>query len=329
MMGHSRPLFRAALVAVLALPAAAAGADPITVRSAAVPLNSQDPAQRSVGRLRYQGGVHLTSDDQRFGGWSSLRLSPDGTRITAISDEGIWMTARLLHDKAGFLTGLGEAEVGALLGLDGKALEGKDSRDSESCALLPDGSFIVGFEREHRLWRYPGHDGKPDGIPTPVKSPPGLAEAPFNGGIESLLALPKGKLFALTEYWIQNGLDTGWIDGPDDWQPIGYRFERALRPSDACLLPGGDIVVLERAYNPDRGIVGVRLRQISKDALKPGAALGGRLIADLLPPVTMDNFEGIDCRKGKHGIPVFYLISDDNFSAEQRTLLLMFTLAEP
>jgi len=185
MMRHSRPLFRAALVAVLALPAAAARADPITVRSAAVPLNSQDPAQRSVGRLRYQGGVHLTSDDQRFGGWSSLRLSPDGTRVTAISDEGVWMTARLLHDKAGFLTGLDEAEVGALLGLDGKALEGKDSRDSESCALLPDGSFIVGFEREHRLWRYPGHDGKPDGIPTPVKSPPGLAEAPFNGGIES------------------------------------------------------------------------------------------------------------------------------------------------
>jgi hypothetical protein len=43
----------------------------------------------------------------------------------------------------------------------------------------------------------------------------------------------------------------------------------------------------------------------------------------------MDNFEGIDCRKGKHGTPVFYLISDDNFSAEQRTLLLMFALAAP
>jgi len=40
----------------------------------------------------------------------------------------------------------------------------------------------------------------------------------------------------------------------------------------------------------------------------------------------MDNFEGIDCLKGRHGAPVFYMISDDNFSPQQRTLLLMFAL---
>ncbi|PYQ24543.1 MAG: hypothetical protein DMF79_01570, partial [Acidobacteria bacterium] len=58
----------------------------------------------------------------------------------------------------------------------------------------------------------------------------------------------------------------------------------------------------------------------------PGAALGGRLIADIAPPLTIDNFEGIDCRKGRHATPVFYVISDNNFSAEQRTLLLMYEL---
>ncbi len=220
------------------------------------------------------------------------------------------MTAQIVHDKAGFLTGLLAAEIGPLLDLTGKPLEGKDSRDSESCAVLPDGSFVVGFEREHRLWRYPAHEGRADGIP----SPPGLAGAPFNGGIESLVALPGGRLFALTEYWIQNELVTGGIDGPDDWQPLGYRFERALRPSDACLMPTGDLVVLERAYNPDRGVVGARLRQISKDALKPGAALGGRLIADIGPPLTLDNFEGVDCHQGRHGAPILYVISDANFN---------------
>jgi hypothetical protein len=314
---------------VLALTTTPAPADSIAVRGVPVPLNPQDPAQRVVGRLRYLGGLHLTSDDTRFGGWSSLRLSPDGTRITAISDEGRWLTARLVLDNAGFLAGVEDAELGFLLGLDGKPLEAKDSRDSESAAALPDGSFAIGFEREHRIWRYPAHDGKPDGIPTPMTSPPGLAGAPFNGGIESLVALPKGGLLAITEYWIQNDLIAAWIGGPDDWQPLGYRFERALRPSDACVMPSGDLVVVERAYNPDRGIVGVRLRQISKHAPKPGAALGGRLIADILPPVTLDNFEGIDCRKGKHGAPVFLVISDNNFSPDQRTLLLMFSLNEP
>lgn len=325
-MRHPRRDAASAPIAFLLL-AASLGAEPLALRYTAVPLNPRDPAQRTVGRLRYLGGLHLTSEHDRFGGWSSLRLSPDGSRLTAVSDEGMWMTARIVHDKAGFLTGLEDAQIGALLGLDGRPLEGKDARDSESCALLPDGSFVIGFEREHRLWRYPATDGRPDGVPVPVMGPPGLAEAPFNGGIESLVALPKGRLFALTEYWTRDGLITGWIDGPEGWQPIGYRFERALRPSDACLMPSGDLVVLERAYNPDRGIVGVRLRQISKDALKPGAVLGGRLIADLGPPLTLDNFEGIDCRKGRHGAPVFYLISDDNFNAEQRTLLLVFSLS--
>ena len=40
---------------------------------------------------------------------------------------------------------------GPLLGPDGKALEGKNARDAESLALLADGSFVVGFERQQRL----------------------------------------------------------------------------------------------------------------------------------------------------------------------------------
>jgi len=302
------------------------GAEPVAVRAAPVPLNPQDAGQRTVGRLRYLGGLHLTSDDPRFGGFSCLRLGRDGSTILAVSDEGRWMTARLVHDKKGSLVGLEAAESGSLLGLEGKPLEGKDSRDSESCEFLADGSLAVGFEREHRLWRYPVNEGRPDGVPTALPSPPGVAGAPFNGGIEALVDLGKQGLLALTEYWVESELIVAWMHGPGDWQPLGYRFERALRPSDACLLPDGDVVVVERAYDPDRGIVGVRLRQVSRDAIRPGAALGGRLIADIQAPLTLDNFEGIDCGKGPRGKAVFYLISDDNFNAEQRTLLLAFAL---
>jgi len=81
--------------------AASLHAEPLTVRSVAVPLNPRDSAQRTVGRLRYLGGRHLTSDDKRMGGLSCLRLRPDGARFIAISDEGMWMTARIVHDSAG------------------------------------------------------------------------------------------------------------------------------------------------------------------------------------------------------------------------------------
>ena len=44
--------------------------------------------------------------------------------------------------------------------------------------------------------------------------------------------------------------------------------------------------------------------------------------------MTVDNFEGIDVRKGPAGEIFIYLISDDNFNPEQRTLLMMFELME-
>src|SRR6266542_3687730 len=94
-MGRARVLSWIARPLVLLLLGASLGAEPLTIRSAPVPFNPQDPTQRTVGRLRYLGGLHLTSDHLRFGGWSSLRLGPDGTRVTAISDEGMWLTARI------------------------------------------------------------------------------------------------------------------------------------------------------------------------------------------------------------------------------------------
>ena len=315
----------ASLLAGTALPAFVA-ADPMAVRATSVPLNPQDPRQRTVGRLEYRGGLHLVSDDPRFGGLSSLRVLPDGQRLAAVTDEGWWVSARLVH-RDRLLVGIEDVEVGPLLGPDGKAPEGKDSRDAESLALLPDGEFIVGFEREHRLLRYPAGTGRPDGVPVPCPSPPGLENAPFNGGIETLVALRGGGLLALTEYWIEKDQVVGWTGGPNEWKRLGMRFELALRPSDGALLPKGDVLILERAYNPQRGIVNVRIRQIGREEIRPGSALGGRLVAEFAPPVTLDNYEGISAVRDESGETHVYLVSDDNFNpAQQRTLLLMFAL---
>jgi hypothetical protein len=320
---------RAFLATLLAAAAALPGfvaADPVVVRSTSVPLNLQDPRQQVVGRLEYRGGLHLVSDDPRFGGISSLRVLPDGQHVAAISDEGSWLSARLVyHDR--HLQALEDVEMGPLLGPDGKALKGKNSKDAESLALLPDGEFIVGFEREHRLLRYPAGTGRPDGIPVPCPAPPGLENAPSNGGIETLVVLRGGGLLALTEYWIEKDLIVGWTGGPNEWKRLGMRFELALRPSDGALLPEGDVLILERAYNPQRGITSVRVRQIGREKIRPGASLRGRVVAELAPPLVLDNFEGISAVRDESGETHVFLVSDDNFNhAEQRTLLLMFAL---
>ena len=302
-------------------------AEPVAVRSVPVPLNLQDPGQRVVGRLEYRGGLHLVSDDPRFGGISSIGLLPGGERLVAVTDEGWWVSARLVQ-RDGRLEGVEDVEMGPLLGPDGRAPEGKDSRDAESLALLPDGGFVVGFEREHRLLRYPAGTGRPDGVPVAVASPPGLEQAPFNGGIEALDVLRGGSLLALTEYWIDGDAVVGWMGGPDHWKRLGLRFEAALRPSDGAVLPSGDVLVLERAYNPDRGVVNVRIRQIAHSSVRPGSSLGGRLVAELAPPLILDNFEGIAAVRGRGGETHVYVASDDNLSRAQRTLLLKFSLRE-
>jgi hypothetical protein len=56
--------------------------------------------------------------------------------------------------------------------------------------------------------------------------------------------------------------------------------------------------------------------------------LEGRVIAEFLPPVTVDNFEGVAVRRGEDGETLVYVLSDDNFNPDQRTLLLMFELGE-
>jgi hypothetical protein len=42
----------------------------------------------------------------------------------------------------------------------------------------------------------------------------------------------------------------------------------------------------------------------------------------------IDNMEGLSVHRGAAGETVLTLVSDDNFSIIQRTLLLQFTLAE-
>lgn len=314
-----------ALVVALGASAVAA-ADAVAVRAVPVDLNPSDPKQVRVGRLRFRGGLWLSSDDARFGGFSSLRILPDGTRLVALSDEGRWLAARLVHDAEGMLTGVADAEMGTLLDTEGRALASKEAADSESMARLPDGSFVVGFEHQHRLWRYAGVSGHPEGPATLVPLPAGLDAAPANGGLEAVVALASGRLLALTEYWIAGDVIRGWFDGPDAWKPLGYRFAGPFRPSDAAVLPSGDVLVLERAYNPQRGVIGIHFRRVESRRLKKNAALPSQLLGALEPPVLLDNFEGIDCLREPSKATVVYVISDDNFSKDQRTLLLKFEL---
>jgi hypothetical protein len=57
----------------------------------------------------------------------------------------------------------------------------------------------------------------------------------------------------------------------------------------------------------------------------PTAALPGRMLARWVPPLTLDNMEGLALRR--QGDRFFiYLISDDNLNSLQRTVLMKFEI---
>jgi ABC-type multidrug transport system fused ATPase/permease subunit len=318
--------FGAALSLLLALsaPTAPGAGEPIAVEATPVALNPADPSQAAVGPLVWRGGLALRSGDRRFGGLSDLVVSPDGRSLAAVSDEGQFLTARPLYDGRGFLSGLDGAVLHVMRDTHGKLLEGKKQQDAESLVEMEDGSFIVGFERWHRLWRYPsGLDGPAES----VAPPRGLDGLPSNSGIETLVRLSGDRLLALPEEKPRNGVLKGWLRHGDRWQDIGYRVGGALRPSGGCRLPSGDLMLLERDYEPATGVT-ARLRHVPAASVSAGAVVEGGVVATLARPFTVDNFEGLSCRAGGKGETLLYLVSDDNFSADQRTLLLMFALKD-
>jgi hypothetical protein len=320
---------RALFLAVLLLiaPAAVAASEAIELRAQALWLNPEDRTQETIGRLPWRGGVELTSETAGFGGLSDLELEPDGMGLLAVTDEGRWLSARLSYDDGGALAGVTAAHMGWLHDTPGNSLAqaAKRRQDAEALTRLPDGSLLVAFERDHRIERFAGGlDATPEAFP----APPGLAAAPVNAGLEALVTLPDGRLLAFTEGQRQgDGLVAYLRDGDGAWHSLLLEATGLFRPTGAALLPDGDVLLLERRYTILGG-PGARLSRIPLEGIHPGARLRGKEIAEIRPPLTVDNFEGVAVHRAGDGSLRITLLSDDNFNPLQRTLIVQFELLE-
>jgi len=310
-------------------PSSPVGAQPLPLEISAQPLTLKldEPGLKRLGKLIWRGGISMTANSPNFGGWSDLHVSPDGRTLSSISDLGSWLTATIEYDSGANLVGLKDTRIGSLRGLDGQPLTSKVNSDAEGMARLPDGSWLVSFERHHRIWRYPTLDG----TPVPIDLPPDFGRQPENGGVETLTALADGTVIAISEeYSPSPGVLAGWIGKPTGegryaWQAFQYPKIPDFNPTAIAPLPAGGFVLLERAFDMARG---VRIRIMLAEAadFQPGALAKPHEIARLASPLAVDNLEGVAATKGPRGETLLWLISDDNFNALQRNLLLLFEL---
>ena len=331
-----RSLLAAALAFATALCAAAEvaqAAEALVLETTREPLNADDRSQTRIGALEFRGGLSIRSPDRRFGGLSGLLVEPDGSALLAVTDAGNWISAPLIHDGSGRLIGLGPGKLGYLPGTDGSRMSGKRAQDAEALTRLGDGTVVVAFEQTHRLWRYGSGVPPFAGRPERMLPPPGLVGLPSNNGLEALAALDDGRMLALPQDRNAAGHYPAYLWGGRHWQVMNYPSSGGFDPSGATRLPDGDLLVLERSYSLIGGVM-VRLMHLPVGQLGAGGGLRSdkvlspRELGVLKPPLTLDNFEAVDSRVGPAGETLVYILSDDNFSPWQRTLLLQFALME-
>ena len=288
-----------------------------------IEVDPKHPSRNIFGELTLLSGFHLQSKDKRFGGLSGLSIDQNGL-VYAVSDRGYWLAARMVINENGALTNLVDWRIAPLLTSANAAVSGR-LRDAEALAQTRDGSLLVGFEGVHRIWRYRPPPETFASTPVPIPLPAATARAPGNGGIEGLTMLSDGRLLALTEqHQNPDGSSKGWLLDQEQWTELSYSPARGFRVTDCAALENGDVLVLERRYIP-LGILSARVVRVDGKAIEPGAKLAGKELLKLEQPLATENFEGVAVQQTSLGTLIF-LISDDNFSSFQQTLLLQFML---
>ncbi|CAH1659340.1 esterase-like activity of phytase family protein [Chelatococcus asaccharovorans] len=325
----------AMLAVTLAVPQGAAlsevlarGPEPIAI--GAIPITAfaaSTPDRQRFGRLDFRGGLQLRSSHQAFGGFSGLARTPDG-QLKAISDKGYWLSATVA-EAGGRMVGLDHAVMGLLPSPSGRPLAATRSYDTEGLTIAGHQAY-VSIERTHEVLRF---DWGVAGPRSPVRAVPLPQEVKAlgrNRGLEAIGVAPHGSPLAGAVVTIAE--EPPRAGGPDGFILTGPRKgtfsvvrHDGFAVTDMAFLPGGDLVLLERRYLPPFSLA-TRLRLVGRAALRPGAAVDGEILLTADLGAEIDNMEGLAAHRNAAGETILTLISDDNFSMFQRTVLLQFAL---
>jgi hypothetical protein len=292
-------------------------------------FDNRDATQIRFGQLEFRGGLVLASKSSAFGGLSAIHVERDGTHFLSVTDKGSWLRGRIVY-RAGRPAGIADAEMAPLLGHDGKPLAAHGWYDAESLAES-DGKFYVGIERVEKIVRF--EVGR-DGLATrgePISVPADFKTLSRNRSLECLAIPPKGvphagALIVITERSLDAaGNHRGFLLNGARTDRFSVKRSGEYDVTDCAILPPGDLLLLERRYSLVSSL-GMRIRRIALDAIKAGTVVDGHPLIEADLGQQIDNMEGIAVHRNARGETIITLVSDDNFSPIQRSLLLQFAL---
>lgn len=304
----------------------------VEVRSRPISTFSVNSSQTQFGKLEFLGGLILDSSEPLFGAISSIRVLVDGKSFIAVLDTGHWMRGEIVRNSDGILSGLAQVRIDPMLDEQGNEAARKSDMDAEGLALRGDRAF-VSFEQIPRIEIFANGD---------LASARPLARLPHlipdqefrrNGGMETLALSPQdgplqGALVTVAEASVdtRGNLFAAILEGPRKGR-FFVANDASFSVTDGAFLDNGDLLLLERRFNLAEG-VGMRVRKIPADTIKPGAVVDGPILMEADLSHQINNMEGIDVVKGADGITRLIITSDDNHSFLQRNIMLEFRLSE-
>lgn len=303
---------------------------PAAIRARVISTFKQGSDQTRFGALEFLGGLEFSSDNALLGAVSAIRFRDDQRRFISVLDTGHWFTGTIERDQEGRLKGISDARIAPMIDRLGETDAGDGVMDAEGLALRGN-HVLVSYEQYHRVDAYPdpGFEiSPPDGsMPVPI---PGW-ELRSNRGLEALMIAPPSSPLAGGAVIVaedslddQGNLFAAVLDGPLQGR-FTVRRHGGFNVSDGVFLPNGDLLLLERRFGLIHGL-GVRIRRIAGGDIKPGAVLDGKVIFAAGSGDQIDNMEGLDVFRAADGSRHLVMVSDDNHSILQRSLMLEFKL---
>ncbi|MFN4239140.1 MAG: esterase-like activity of phytase family protein [Erythrobacter cryptus] len=265
----------------------------------------------SAAGWRREGVWQISAPGLRFGGFSAmLALRPGSLR--AFSDRSF----RLTLDEPGLPDA--DGSMNRQLSVRGLA---RHLTDIESATRDPaSGQYWLGYEQTHAIQRFTIAS-----LPAGERLLADLVDWPENVGIEAMVRLADGRFVIIPEAG-----DTGLIFARDPvagGTPQRFRFRlpgKGYVATDAAQLPDGRLLVLLRrlewpgreAWPPFSAMLAIA------PPPRPGGIFAPHLVLRLDAVVPRENYEGLALRARDDGRVDVWVISDDNFSVFQRTLLV-------
>lgn len=313
----------AALLFALAASAAPAAAEPLHVEAIVIE-DFPAVANDSESPLLFIGGLQLRSAHEDFGGLSGVDIRSNG-RAFFVGDTGIYVEARLVHE-GNRLSGVADARIGRLFPNEEGTKKRNDAEDIAFDPENPERGVVVRERKVKAIHAFGMKDGRPTNyVHVPLDAPHDILLS--NRGLESVAFAPAasplaGDIVTIAERPRGGDDIPAWIVGKGRFSIVRHD---GFDISSARFLPNGDLLLLERRQRLGWGM---RLRRIDGNTLAVGARLDGPYLVDAGRFSGIDNMEGLAVHRDDAGRTILTLVSDDNYSILQRTLVLQFALAD-